>query len=174
MTIDWNALGAVGELLGALILIASVIYLAKQIRSNTDQATAEAERQVQRDFMHIQESISTRSETLLVFRRGLASFVELSDSDKAVFHFTISLFVNHLEGVLRMNSKGLLSSDVVDTQGNILMMLLGSTGCREFWNIAGETFSPLSTAYVNERLSTGGEWGNIVDVFPYFAEKKAV
>ena len=173
MTIDWNALGAMGELLGAVILIASVIYLSRQIRSNTDQATAEAEREVQRDFMHIQELISTRSETLLVFRKGLVSFNELSNSDKAVFHFTMSLFVNHFEGVLRMNSKGLLSGDLVETQGNIVMMLLASRGCREFWNVAGETFSDLSTAYINSRLSAVGEWGNIVDVFPYFAERDA-
>ena len=170
MSIDWNALGAVGELLGAVLLIASVIYLAKQIRSNTDQTTAEAEREVQRDFMHIQELLATHSETLLVFRKGLASFNKLSSSDKAVFHFTISLFVNHFEGVLRMNSKGFLSSDVVETQGNIVMMLIASAGCREFWQLAGDTFSELSTAYISKRLSTGGEWGNIIDVFPYFAE----
>ena len=72
-----------------------------------------------------------------------------------------------------MNSKGLLSSDVVETQGNIVMMLIGSTGCREFWDVAGETFSELSTAYVSERLSTGGEWGNIGDAFPYFVETGA-
>ena len=173
MTVDWNALGAVGELLGAVILIASVIYLAKQIRSNTDQATAEAEREVQRDFMRIQELLGTRSETLLVFRKGLASFNELSDSDKAVFHFTISQFVNHFEGVLRMNAKGLLSADVVETQGNIMMMLMESPGCKEFWNVAGETFSELSSAYVRERLSTGSEWGNIIEACPYFAERDA-
>jgi len=170
---SWEVIGATGEWAGAIAVVITLFYLAKQIKSNTDQATAEAEREVQKDFMHIQEFVATRSETLLVFRRGLASFNELSNAEKALFHFTISLFVNHFEGVLRMNSKALLSSDVVETQGNILMMLIGSAGCREFWEVAGETFSELSKAYVNKRLSTGSEWGNVVDVFPYFAERDA-
>ena len=34
---DWAAVGAVGEVLGALGVIASVIYLAVQIRQNTNQ-----------------------------------------------------------------------------------------------------------------------------------------
>jgi hypothetical protein len=32
---DWSAIGAIGEVLGALAVLASLIYLARQIRQNT-------------------------------------------------------------------------------------------------------------------------------------------
>jgi len=37
---NWEAIGTIGELLGFIILIASIFYLSMQIRSNMDQATA--------------------------------------------------------------------------------------------------------------------------------------
>jgi hypothetical protein len=38
---NWEALGASGEALGALLVIVSVIYLAQQVRQNTATARAD-------------------------------------------------------------------------------------------------------------------------------------
>ena len=33
MSIDWNALGAIGEIAGAIAVVISLIYLARQIQT---------------------------------------------------------------------------------------------------------------------------------------------
>jgi hypothetical protein len=39
---DWNAIGALGEVVGAAGVVFSLVYLGTQIRSNTKQASADA------------------------------------------------------------------------------------------------------------------------------------
>ena len=43
---NWDAIGAIGEILGAAAVFASLIYLAVQIRSSSKIATGESEREV--------------------------------------------------------------------------------------------------------------------------------
>ena len=167
---NWDAIGAIGELLGSLILIASVIYLSRQIRSSTNQASAAAERGVQQDFISIQDSFLNDERTILIMRKGFASFDSLNDGEKYFFHMKFSLLVNHLEGVLRMSEKGLVSPDMVTTQGNIVLLLLDNPGGREFWRIAGGTFQDLSANYIKHNLEAGGDWGSLSELFPYFLE----
>ena len=169
---QWDAIGAIGELLGSVVLIASIFYVSLQIRSSTDQATAASERSVQEDFIGIQDSLLVDERTIRTMRRGFGSFAKLTDQEKYFFHMKISLFVNHFEGVLRMNEKGLISDDMVQTQGNVVLTLLGSPGGREFWEVAGTTFHELCTAYINERLESGADWGAMDNLFPYFFERE--
>ena len=170
MELNWDAIGAIGELLGSIILIASVVYLSRQIRSSTDQASAAAERSVQQDFISIQGSLINDELAIETVRKGLTSFNRLSDKERYYFHMKIGLFVNHFEGVLRMSEKGLVSPDIVETQGDIVLTLVGSPGGMEFWSVAGGTFQNLSTTYIDERLSRGARWGSAKDLFPYFFE----
>ena len=169
---NWDALGATGELLGSVILIASVFYLSLQIRSSTNHANASSERSVQQDLIAIQDSFLVDERTLRTMRKGFSSFANLSDQDKAFFHLKISLFVNHFEGVLRMHEKGLISDDTLGTQGNVVLTLLGSPGGREFWDIAGATFHRSCTTYINEKLASGADWGSLAELFPYFLERE--
>ncbi len=39
---NWEAIGAAGEILGALAVVASIVYLSSQIRSNTRATKASA------------------------------------------------------------------------------------------------------------------------------------
>jgi hypothetical protein len=167
---NWDAIGAIGELLGSLILIATVFYLSLQIRSTADHASASSERGVQQDFIDIQDSLLVDERTIQTMRKGYSSFASLNDQEKYFFHMKTSLFVNHLEGVLRMNAKGLISDDMVRDHGNVVLTILGSPGGREFWNVAGSTFLERSAAYINEHLESGADWGTMTHLFPYFFE----
>ncbi|MFT4815649.1 MAG: hypothetical protein ACI9IQ_001142, partial [Cyclobacteriaceae bacterium] len=39
---NWDAIGALGEVAGALVVIISVVYLASQVRQNTAVSRADA------------------------------------------------------------------------------------------------------------------------------------
>ena len=167
---NWDALGAIGELGGSIILIASIFYLSVQIRSSSDHASAASERGVQQDFTQIQDSLIEDDRTMSIIRRGFRSFENLDAQEKFFFHMKISLFINHFEGVLRMSQKGLISDDMVKTFGNIILAFIGTPGGRQFWDQAGTTFQTLSTEYINNNLATGADWGTTEHLVPYFFE----
>jgi len=43
---DWQAIGAVGEMLGAAAVVASLVYLARQVRSSAAVIRATAYREI--------------------------------------------------------------------------------------------------------------------------------
>ena len=166
---NWEMIGATGEWAGAFAVVVTLFYLARQIRANTNQATADAESAIQREFIGLQDGL-TEPNTSSVMRRGFYSFNSLSEEDKYFFHAKLSTFINFFEGVLRREEKGLTSQRIVQTYGNVLVALVGTPGGREFWAIASGTFHELSTEYINEHLDAG-EWPALETMFPYFLDK---
>lgn len=151
---NWEALGVIAEYVGVVIVITSILYLSKQIRESNKHASAEVERHAQESYNQYLESLVSDRDSLEIYRSGLASFSKLSDSDKTFFHIKASKFINHLEMVLRMESKGLISSDMVDTFGRVVITFLDSTpGGREFWEqLPVNTYQKLSTEYISRKL----------------------
>ena len=97
---DW---GAIGEIVGALAVIASLIYLAVQIRQNTRQISlsiesarlAAFERTVE-SSIHAREVLITNPEVADLFLKGLSDYRSLPASDK--FRCNM-LFRNLLSGI---------------------------------------------------------------------------
>ena len=83
---DW---GAIGEIVGALAVVASLIYLAMQIRQNTRQISmsldsaklAAFERTVE-SSNHAREILITNPEVADLFLKGIADYRNLPSSDK--------------------------------------------------------------------------------------------
>ncbi len=59
---NWEAIGAVGEILGALGVIATLIYLALQIRQNTRSIQANRLNEIGREFAERHMVVATSSE----------------------------------------------------------------------------------------------------------------
>ena len=79
---NWDALGAIGELVGAIAVVVTLAYLAFQIRQNNNLASGAAQRELMSGF---QENLDrVRSDTKL-FARGLRDFENLSNAEKTEF-----------------------------------------------------------------------------------------
>jgi len=167
---NWEVVGATGEWAGAIAVVITLFYLARQIKRSTDQATADAESASQQEFIVLQDGL-TDPKAISVMRRGYHSFSSLSDQDKYFFHMKISTFINHFEAVLRRAEKGLVSQSIVQTYGNVVITLVGCPGGREFWAVAGENFQELSTKYINEHIDDG-DWDAMEELYPYFLDKE--
>ena len=149
---NWDALGAMGELAGAFILIVSVIYLGRQVRESNAHAQADSERHVQESWNLILNNEVNNRDIIAVMTKGYGSFSDLEDIEKAIFVQTLGQKINHLEMVLRMESKGLLPEDIADTFRKIVLMYLGTPGGREFWSMSNGFFQRLSTDFLNKNL----------------------
>jgi hypothetical protein len=89
---NWDAIGAVAELLGAIGVIASLVYLATQIRQSREQ-TSQNTRALragtyQQFWGQLSEHLSKPGESAEhaeVIRLGLADFAGLDEKDAARF-----------------------------------------------------------------------------------------
>lgn len=62
---NWDAIGAIGEILGAAAVVSSILYLAKQINANTRSMKANAGYQATHSWAEYNEHITLLSENHL-------------------------------------------------------------------------------------------------------------
>ena len=56
---NWEMIGALGELLGAVVVVGSIVYLASQVRHNTAVARSDVGRELAARFSELNQGIAT-------------------------------------------------------------------------------------------------------------------
>ncbi len=75
---NWDAIGATAELIGALAVLASLVYLAIQIRHNSSSVDASTEDGVVSGFNEINLMIGSDANLARIYTSGLARPGELA------------------------------------------------------------------------------------------------
>jgi hypothetical protein len=131
--LNWNAIGAVGEILGAIAVLASLIYLAGQVRASTRFARSEAETEFQVRWNAMFDGLAGSVDRASVFRRGLHGLAHLSPDERVTLLNALGKMVDVQRIGMRMHEKGLLDHDLYEAGNNAVASILRSPGGREFW-----------------------------------------
>ena len=104
---DWDAIGALAELLGAVAVVVSLGYLAVQIRSNTRQLRFVASQSVAESLDRAFDPIY--SEFMLpIWHKGLRDPRSLSELEWDAFHGLMARQLHNLSSMAEAHSMDLL------------------------------------------------------------------
>ena len=79
-------LGSLGELIAAIATVATLIYLAAQIRQNTNQLKGEANREINNTEQELVHKIRDKPEMLSILMRTLIDWDSVSAKEQARSH----------------------------------------------------------------------------------------
>jgi len=151
---NWDALSAVGQILGAGGVIATLIYLAIQVRQNSHQlersieaTSRSAEDAVGRGFDLWREWLVTNPEVAQLFIRGMYDIEKLEESDRLRFNMILASF-----GWLAWQV-GRAENLLGNTNAEILRHLLLYPGGRTWYRTHREFFPPDFRAAVDDLLA---------------------
>ncbi len=137
-------LGSLGELIGGIAVVVSVVYLAIQIRHNTrgldqnsDLMRLSFENENRRDALLFRSAIVTDAELTEIWRRGLAGDADLDPVESARFHLLMVGISGMLRGQFDAQRRGLFA----DNRGEFLRGVVATRGFRDWWARLGETIS---------------------------------
>jgi len=161
MTIqDW---GALGEIIGAVAVVVSLIYLAIQIRQNTRQISQSIESMRLNAFERNVES-GNRIRELMILNpdvadlaaRGTSDYLALSGTDKMRFELLISNILSGMQGAYVRHIS--LGGDDASFDGSLRVLdsLLARPGVREWLKTAEPDWRPEFDELVRERLHRTG------------------
>ena len=103
MTIqEW---GALGELIGGMAIIISLLYVGYQIRQSNNLAKAESMRDIL-DVSAYNQLMAQNPDLGDIVAKGYRDFSSLSPSEQRTFHHVLSLLMNHAENVFRQHQFG--------------------------------------------------------------------
>jgi hypothetical protein len=139
--VNWEAIGAAAELLGAIGVIASLLYLATQIRQGTRTARDTAVRAMVAETNHqLHEMLRSGNSTVLFC--GLADYNGLGGPEKFQFDSLIAGYLNVVESSIVSNDAMLLSDDTMECWGYyIRTRFLAYPGTLVWWEEAQAYFS---------------------------------
>jgi len=79
---NWEAIGAIGEIVGAIAVVATLGYLAIQVRHANAVAKANAYREIHQDVGQLFGDVMSNPELYRIWRSGLVSGESLADEDR--------------------------------------------------------------------------------------------
>jgi len=88
LRMDWAAIGAIGEIVGAAAVVLTLIYLARQLRQNTEALRSTAWQATQNAEHEFDALISGDRELMAIFVRGLSDGkAGFGDDEVAVYQW---------------------------------------------------------------------------------------
>ena len=133
----------IGEILGAAGVIASLIFVGWQIRSNTRTTRMRMHEQVTQTYMSFLGSVLLDPAT---FSAGLQStdsdFSELSDSQKMFFFGTMLGLFKHFELMHAQHDQGIMDRQTWEAWSEHMRMYFHQPGAQAWWFLRRSTFVP--------------------------------
>jgi len=163
---NWDAVGAIGENVGAFAVVISVLYLAYQVKQNTRHSQAFTQREILRDIHQHQAQI--REDPNLV-RRGLSEFSQLTGDEKLVVNTYLNEVVSTFESTLRLNNAGLVAPAIFDGHRGFFLAILQSPGGKQWWDEIKVIWSADVRDYVEAQIDGGIDLPPaITELVPYY------
>lgn len=150
---NWTAVGAVGELLGGLVVIATLIYLAQQVRHSNRLARAEAYRFTLHRFSEISHEWAADGDKAELMA-GIALLgrrrEDLSARQRAIAGFEIYSMLRLCAAVYHQEQLGILPESVYEVMGE---QVLGSPYMHDLWPIVRGEFPQDFRSFMERRYS---------------------
>jgi hypothetical protein len=133
-------LGSIGELVGAVATVVTLIYLAIQIRANTNAVQSAAAQAVHEAFARWYRMLATDAELSQLVTDGLRDYASLSETGKARFVATFMAFLSCSQDAFIKWREGSLSTELWSGWELVMMNLVIPPGGQEFWRERGYLF----------------------------------
>ena len=144
-----------GEIIGAIAVVISLVYVGIQIRSSVIQSRLDSFTKVAELWLNFTSTIATNEETWRIFHKGTSDFDSFSSEEKARFSFLISMYFGIVETVMSHEKAGMFSdSETHDRNLEQAYAIFMRPGVQAwFARSKGRVFAPSVEKYLVERQS---------------------
>ena len=152
---NWDALGAIAELVGAGGVVASLLYLAVQVRTSNRASAVQAKldsTRLQTDFI---DSMLDHPELNTVWLQGRKGLDPLSPEDKVIYsNLSFKAFWFFSASYFQFQKGTLSDGDWFESRAVIRYWLRGQ-GCRDWWKKMGRrNFRDEFVAFIESEIAS--------------------
>ena len=131
---NWEAIGAVGEIAGAAAVFASLVYLSLQIRQNTRAIRGSAERETVSLQQSALQPVAASLELAGVHDRALFQFSEMSPAEQIQFHRTMTALFQSFESAFYQHKANLIGGEIYSRIVKNIKGWFRFPGVNDWWN----------------------------------------
>ena len=165
-----ETLGDLGDFLGGIGVIVTLLYLATQVRQNTKLLRAQAMAATAQAGVSFNNLLGTHPAAARVFQVGLERFNDLSEEEQRQFINLLRAMFTGYQHTFHQFEDGLVDESIWDQDRRAALSALSLPHLREWWENRKVTYTPRFVAALEE--SPPGEVGVLAgDVISAMASK---
>ena len=126
-------LGSLGELVAAIATVATLIYLALQIRRNTQATRAGSFHAISDSMNHVNVSVAQNPELARIWVVGSADRGTLSEQERLQYDNVLLSYFHVFETMFFQARVGAGEGDLVLAEERSIRTVLSTPGVREWW-----------------------------------------
>lgn len=151
---NWEALGAIGEILGAAAVVVTLAYLAVQMRQNTRQLRIESHRALYSDYRQMVHDLRAGLEAQWPsISAAFHDWPSASPRCQAMAHLFLAELFLHLLSARKMYEEGSIDLAAYMPFEDFNVGLLAYPGAQHWWAGIGEYIVPKSLSeIISQRL----------------------
>ena len=160
---NWEAIGAVGEILGAIAVIGTLIFVGLQIRSNTRSTQVAASHNLTNTFITVVKTIVDDPELsrMWIQQSQDASTLSASDVERMLAYNVMVL--KAFEDAFHHHEMGQMSDEMWDGWQTFMVVITNYPGMRHYWKQRKHFYSRSFQEFVDnppptEIISTASEF----------------
>lgn len=163
---DWGLLSTLASIAGGIGALASLIFLAVQIRQNTQATIAEATSSWLADYNGIVLEISRDPGLAMILRRGLTDFAELDKNDQMRFHAWMVPHMLNAQTLFLNRNTGIMDRQVAEQILQFNAAMLKMKGGQEWWRTARSIWRHIFVTEMDRRIEQSPP---ITNDWPWFS-----
>jgi len=151
--LDWDAVGAIGETVGAIAVLVTLIYLSVQVRQNTASNQNIAIQTISAHNAEWLSLVTADAEVARIYQMGSKDLGSLEGEDLARFTTLMAHFFRLYETQYHLHLNKAIPVDLWEGSVSTLRYGLQFKGRREFWKLGKRLFSPAFVEFVDTTIA---------------------
>ena len=145
-------LGSLGEFVGSIAVVVTLIYLTTQLRQNTRAIRAAATQALDKSITDNIALWASSRETAVLMERGLEAYESLSEEESIHFHTLISVFFLSMDSNFWSHRNSLIPDELWERENAVIRAWVNTPGGRIAWERKRSQVSRPFREYVESRL----------------------
>ena len=145
---NWDVASSIGEIVGSIAVVISLVYVALQIRHANKQSEMDSLRHTWDGLNQICDRMSESKETASIINRGRESFQSLDDDERLMFEHIHLRLLNTMESwylqVVQTSTPGPYRDSQITNIEGIVAGYIDHPGTRELWDSLRPYYVPIA------------------------------
>ncbi len=150
---DIMELGAIGELVGGVAVIASLIFVGVQIRTQTQEQRLAATRDLSRQFGDALAPVVESPELASIYRQALQDLGALQEDERLRVNLALSRVIRVMEQQFLHTTHARIDPGFSEAVGSRIEEGFELPGVQEWWRLHRSGFSPRFREHVDSVIA---------------------
>ena len=133
---NWTAIGAIGEVLGAVAVVATLLYVARQLEEQSRALTTSVRDSAFQQLQEWNYQVMADPDLSHLFQCGAATddWSRFSPEERSRLIHVLYSFFKTFENIYLHTAEGSAPPEVWDRNCQVFLAYAAQPGCRRYWN----------------------------------------